>query len=70
MESLSVEEESITKDLRNVFRLKKTQLQCSKNTRNILRKIKATKAIKDRILRDINNFFVLEKKEENSYKPD
>ena len=40
MESLSLEEENIIEDIRNIFRLEKE-----------------TKAIKDRIFRDIKNLF-------------
>ena len=50
MESLSLEEKNIIKDIRNLFKKKKK-----------------TKAIKDRILRDIKNLFGHE--EENYYKP-
>ena len=39
-----------------------------KDVRNLLRLEKGTKAIKDRILRDINNLFE-HKEEENYYKP-
>ena len=45
MECLSLVEDNIMKDLRNVFRQEKE-----------------TKAIKDRILRDINNFLSMKKK--------
>ena len=40
----------------------------SKDTINLFRQEKETKAIKDRILRDIKNLFE-EKQEENYYKP-
>ena len=50
MESLSLEEEKIIKDIRNLLRLKKE-----------------TKAIKDRILRDIKNLFEHEEEEEEKY---
>ena len=50
MESLSLEEENIVKDIRNLFRLEKK-----------------TKAIKNRMLRDIENLF--EHEEKDYYKP-
>ena len=50
MESLSLEEKNIIKDIRK------------------LRQEKETKAIKDRILRDIKNLFEHEKEEENYHK--
>ena len=52
MESISIEEENIIKDIRNLVRLEKE-----------------TKAIKDKILRDINILFEHGNKEENYYKP-
>ena len=64
MESLSLEEENIIKDIRNLFRLKKNKITLQLK----IKEIKA-KAIKDRILRYINNFFEHEKEEENYYKP-
>ena len=69
MESLSLEEEKITKDIRNLFRLKK-ELNCTavKNIRKLFRTDTETKVIKDRILRDTKNLFVREE-EENCYKP-
>ena len=70
MESLSLEEENIIKDIRNLFRLKKEQNYTAiKDIRNLFRQEKETKAIKDRILRDIKNLFEHEKEEENYYKP-
>ena len=60
MESLSLEEENIIKYIRNLFILKKDIRK--------LRQEKETKAIKDRILRDIKNLFEYEK-EENYHKP-
>ena len=70
MESLSLEEENIIKDIRNLFRLKKEQNYTAiKDIRNLFRQEKETKAIKDRILRDIKNLFEPEKEEENYYKP-
>ena len=40
-----------------------------KDIRNLFRREKETKEIKDRILRDIKNLFEHEKEEENYYKP-
>ena len=70
MESLSLEEENLIIDIRNFFSLKKEQ-NCTavKDIRNLFRQEKETKAIKDRILRYIKNFFEREKEEENYYKP-
>ena len=50
-----------TKEIRNLFRLKK-QLNCTaiKDIRNHFRLEKKTKLIKDRTLRDIKNLFELE----------
>ena len=64
------EEENIIKDIRNLFRLKK-ELNYTpiKYIRNIFRLEKETNANKDRILRDIQNYFEHEKEEENYYKP-
>ena len=70
MESLSLEEENIIKDLRNLFRLKKEQnYTATKGIRNFFRVEKETKAIKDSILRNIKNLFDHEKEKENYYKP-
>ena len=64
MESLSLEEENIIKDIRNFFRLKKQLNYTAINDiRNLFRPGKETKAVKDRILRDIKNLF--EHEEEN-----
>ena len=69
MESLSLEEENIIKDTRNLFRLKKEQnYTATEDIRNLFRLEKETKAIKDKILRDIKSLFQYEK-EENYYKP-
>ena len=69
IESLSLEEENIIKDIRNLFRLKKElNYTAIKDIRNFFRLEKETKAIKDRILRDIKNLFEHEE-EENYYKP-
>ena len=61
-------EENITIDIRKIFRLKK-ELHYTAITgiRNTFRHEK-TKAIKDRIIRNINNLFEHEE-EENYYKP-
>ena len=70
MKSLSLEEENIFKDIRNLFRLKKRQNYTAvKDISNLFRQEKETKAIKDRILRDIKNLFEHEKEEENYYEP-
>ena len=58
MESLILQEENIIKDIRNLFRLKQKQNYTAiKGIRNLLRQEKETKAIRDRILRDIKNLF-------------
>ena len=57
MKSLSLEEENIIKDIRHLFRLKKTNYAAFKDIRNLFRQEKETKAIKDRMLRDIKNHF-------------
>ena len=54
------EEEKITKDIRNLFRMK--------DIRKFFRLEKETRAIKDRILGDIKNIFEHEE-EENHCKP-
>ena len=70
MESLSLEEENIIKDIRNLLRLKKGQNYTAvKDIRNLFRQAKETNAIKDRILRDIKNLLEHENEEENYYKP-
>ena len=70
MESLSLEVEQIVKDVRNFFRPKKEpNYTAIKGIRKYFRLEKETKAIKDRILRDIQNLFEHEKEEENYYKP-
>ena len=61
MGSLSLDEENIIKDIRNLFILKKDKRK--------LKQEKETKAIKDIILRDIKNVFEHENKEENYYEP-
>ena len=60
MESTSLEDENIIKNIRNLFILKKDIRK--------FRQEKEAKAIKDRILRDIKNLFEHEKEEENYYK--
>ena len=71
VESPSLEEENIIKDIRNVFRLEKLKKQTIDTTitgiRNLFRLEKENKTIKDRILRDIRNVFRL-KKENKSIK--
>ena len=68
MESLSLKEENIIKDIKNLFRLKK-EINCAdiKDIRNVFKLEKEAKAIKDIILRDIKNLFEHEE-EENYYK--
>ena len=69
MESLSLKEENIIKDIRSLFRLnKELSYTVIKDIRNLFRQKKETKAIKDRILRDIKNLFEHEE-EESHYKP-
>ena len=68
MESLSLEEENIVKDFRNLFRPKKElNYTAIKDIRNPFRLEEETKAIKDRTLRDIKNLFE-HKEGENYYK--
>ena len=71
MENLGHEEENIIKDsVKIFFRLKKEpNYTAIKDIISISRQEKETKAIKNRILRDIKNFFEHEKEEENYYKP-
>ena len=61
---VSLEEETIIKDIRNLFRLKKKELTYAaiKDVRNLYRLEKETKATKGRILRDIKNLFEHEEK--------
>ena len=70
MENLSLKEENIINGIKNQFRLK-IEESCTTNEkiRNLLRLEKETKAIKDRILRDIRNLFEHEKEEVNYYNP-
>ena len=61
---LSLEEENIIKDIRNLFRLKREQnCPAVKDIRNLFRQEKETKAIRDRILGDFKNLFENEKEE-------
>ena len=63
MESLSLEEGKIIKDIKNLFRIKKEQNYTAiTDVTNLLRQEKEAKAIKDRILRDIKNLFEHEKR--------
>ena len=58
MESSSLEEEKIIEDERNLFRLKKEIDDTTiKHTRNLFRLKIENKVIKDRIVREIRNFF-------------
>ena len=67
MENQKPEEEKIIKDIRNLFRLKKElNYTAIKDITNIFRLEKETKAIKNRIIRDIKSLF--EHEEENYYK--
>ena len=69
MENPRPEEEKIIKDVRNILRLKKElDYTAIKDIRIRLRLEKETKAIKDRVLRDIKNLLV-HKEEENYHKP-
>ena len=63
MASLSLVKEKITKDIRNIFRLKiELNYTAIKVISNIFRQEKEIKAIKNRILRDIKNLFEHEEK--------
>ena len=69
MESLSLEEEKIINDIKNIFRLKKElNYTAIKDIRNLFRLEKETKAVKDRIPTVVKNFFEHEE-EENYHKP-
>ena len=58
MENQKPEEEKIIKDIRNLFRLKKElNYTAIKDITNIFRLEKETKAIKNRIIRDIKSLF-------------
>ena len=68
-ENLCLEEENIIKDRRILVRSKKElNYTAIKDIRTLFRLEKETKAIKDRILRDINNLFECED-EKNYQKP-
>ena len=70
MESSSLEEENIIKDVRNLFRLKKEIDDTAiKDIRNLFRLKAENESMKDRILTDIRNLFEHEEEEENYYKP-
>ena len=70
MESLSFEEENIIKNIRNLFRLKKDQNYTEiKGIRKLFRQQIETKAIKNKILIDIENLFEQEREEESYYEP-
>ena len=63
MESLSLEEGKIIKDIKNLFRIKKEQNYTAiTDVTNLFRQEKEAKAIKDRILRYIKNLFEHEKR--------
>ena len=67
--SLNLEEENIIKDIGNLFRLKKElKHTIIKDIKTLFRLEKETKAIKDRILTGIQNFFD-HQEEANYYKP-
>ena len=56
--SLTLEEENIIRDIRNLFRLKKElDYTAIKDIRNLFRLERETKTIKGRILTDIKNLF-------------
>ena len=62
----NLEEESIIKELRNLFRLIEEQNYTAvKDIKITFRQEIETKGLKDRILRDIKNLFKHEKVEEN-----
>ena len=62
------EEEKIIEYVRNIFKLKQElNFNAVKDIRNLSRREKETKQIKDRIHRDIKNLF--EPEEENYFKP-
>ena len=68
LEHLRSKEENIIKDIKNLFRLKtKLNYTAIKDIRNLFRLKKETKAIKDRILRDIKNLVEHEEEEKVNY---
>ena len=69
MENPMPEEENVIKDKRNFLKLnKELNYTAIKDIRHLFRLERKTKAIKDRILRDINNL-IEHKEEKNYYKP-
>ena len=65
-ESLSLEEEKIIKDTRNLFSLQKEPNYTGiKHIKKVFILEKRTKATNDRILKDIKNLFEYEEQEEN-----
>ena len=69
MENTSPEEEKMIKDIRILCRLtKELNYTTIKDIRNLFRREKVTKAIKERIITYIKNLFE-HKEEENYYKP-
>ena len=70
MENLSLEEENIVKDKRNLFRpIKEQNYTAVKDIGNLFRLEKGINTFKDKILRDINDLFENEIEEVNYYKP-
>ena len=68
MENLGLEEDQVIKDVRNFFRLKnELNYTAVKYIRNQFRIEKETKAIKEKILKDIKN--ISDHEEENCYQP-
>ena len=64
MESPSLEKENIIEDVRNLFNLenlKRETTDATLKTLDLFRLEKENEKIKDRILRDIRNFFRLQK---------
>ena len=72
MESPSLEEENIIKDVRNLFRVNKLEKETTdaaiKGIRNLFRLEKETKAIQVRIIRNIRTFFRLGKEKAIKYR--
>ena len=68
MESLSLEEEKIIKDIRNLFtQQKELNYFAIKDIRSLFR-LKKTKPIKDRIFKDIKNLFEHEEEADEAIK--
>ena len=68
IESLSLEEEKMIKDITNIFRLKNyitLKLKIKEIFSDHKKKLNNSKSIKDRILRDIKNLF--EHEEDSNY---